>query len=90
VADIQADAPLVAPGQERRFDLRCQMCSRLAGQIVDRVFVHHPDCPSTPLFAGSLPRCCACGGSLYCEPTDSPMSSAADRAATLRYRPSTR
>lgn len=64
------------------------MCSRMAGQIVGGVFVHHPDCTQTPVLDGGLPRCCACGGSLYFEPTHTPMVSAADRDAARRYRPS--
>ena len=70
------------------FDAYCQLCSRLAGQVVNGAFVHHPDCARTPNWDGRLPRCCDCGGTLYLEPSFSPMRSAADREAARHYRPS--
>ena len=88
VTNAEPDALTSARIRDPRFDARCQLCSRLAGQVVDNVFVHHPDCLRTPTFDGGLPRCCDCGGRLFLEPTSSPMSTAADREAALHYRPS--
>lgn len=77
------------PVRERdvRFDACCQLCGRVAGQLVDRVFLHHPDCVLTPLLRGRLPRCCDCGGPLIYEATSIPMSTAAEREAERRFRP---
>ena len=86
--DADVGAPSSARVGDSRFDARCQMCSRLAGQLVGGSFLHHPDCQLTPVFDGGKPRCCECGGRLYFEPTDSPMLSAADRQAARHYRPS--
>jgi hypothetical protein len=87
VADAEALVPSSVSTQDTRFDGRCQLCSRLAGQVVGDVFLHHPDCAQTPTFDGGLPRCCHCGGRLYFEPTNSPMLSAADREAARHHRP---
>ena len=90
MADVEAGARSAVTRQPRRFDARCQLCSRVAGQVVDGVYIHHPDCGRTPAFAGGLPRCCDCGGSLFYEETSAMMSSAADPEAALRYRPTAR
>ena len=87
MADLEAGSFILGSGQEPRFDAHCQLCSRLAGQMVSGVFVHHPDCAQAPVFVGGRPRCCECGGSLYFEQTSIPMSSAADREAARHYRP---
>jgi hypothetical protein len=81
-----AGAPPASAGSA--FDACCQLCSRLAGQVIGGRFVHHPDCARTPIWDGRLPRCCDCGGTLYLEPSSSPMRSAADRDAARHYRPS--
>ena len=85
--DPEVAAPSSARVGDTRFDARCQLCSRVAGQVVGGDFRHHPDCLRTPAFAGGLPRCCHCGGRLYLEPTDSPMLSAAEREAARHARP---
>jgi hypothetical protein len=83
-----ARAPILPPQPRSRFDARCQLCSRLAGQALDGVFVHHPDCDRVPSVSAGLPRCCDCGGRLYLEPAIGPIPSAADRDAARRSRPS--
>lgn len=88
MAAVDAGTPSRRREPDTRFDARCQMCSRLAGQAVDGIFVHHPDCGQTPTFRGGLPRCCDCGGRLYLEPAGGPILSAADREAARRSRPS--
>ena len=87
MADAEA-GPSPAGAPNSLFDARCPLCSRLAGQLVDGVFQPPPDCLRPPVLRGNRPRCCDCGGRLYFEPTSSPMSSAADRAAARHYRPS--
>jgi hypothetical protein len=81
-------APSVVGAPVARFDARCQMCSRVSGQLVGGSFVHDPDCSRPLAFAGALPRCCDCGGRLYLEATSTPMLSAADREAARFHRPS--
>ena len=88
--DVQARIPFGAAGPEPRFDASCQMCGRVAGQLVSGAFVHHPDCTRMPVFDSGLPRCCDCGGRLYFEQANSPLLSAAEREADRRIRPSTR
>jgi hypothetical protein len=88
VTDAEAGAPFEAAAEGSRFDARCQLCSRVAGQVVDGNFLHHPDCVRTPTIDRGMPRCCECGGQLYFEPTTSPMLSAAEREAARHARPS--
>jgi hypothetical protein len=87
VNDAKAGAHPPADRRDPRFDARCQLCGRVAGQVVGGNFLHHPDCRRTPALAGGLPRCCDCGGRVYLEATDGPMLSAADREAARHSRP---
>lgn len=86
--DAELQAPPRSRDRESLFNARCQLCSRVAGQLVDGSFLHHPDCLRTPVFDHGQPRCCDCGGRLFFEPTSSPMLSAADREQARHYRPS--
>jgi hypothetical protein len=88
VSHAEAAGPIPEPHRVARFDARCFMCSRVAGQVVDGRYVHHPDCAREPLVVGGRPRCCDCGGRLYLEATTSPLLSAADREAARHFRPS--
>ena len=83
-----AGSPALPNAAADRFDARCQLCSRVAGQAVDGVFVHHPDCGRALTPGRPLPRCCDCGGRLYLEPASGPILSAAEREAARRSRPS--
>jgi hypothetical protein len=87
MAKIRPSASSLSQGMTVRFDVCCQLCSRVVGQLVDDVFVHQPDCPEKPPQVGGAWRCCTCGGRLYLEPANTPLSSAADRQAARTSRP---
>jgi hypothetical protein len=81
---------LAGVGAQPRFDALCQLCSRQVGQVVDGVFVHHPDCERVLRGLGRMPRCCECGGTLYLEASSGQMLSASDLEAARRLRPGIR
>jgi hypothetical protein len=60
------------PREPATWDLRCLLCGRLAGQVVDAAFVHDPNCALEPRFEAGRRRCCGCGGSLLREPGSGP------------------
>ena len=46
---------------------KCFSCSAEVGRVLHGRFLRH-SCPNPLPSAGSRPRCCHCGGSLYLEP----------------------
>jgi hypothetical protein len=54
--------------------IRCVMCGRLAGQLVDKTFVRERR-TRAPTTIGKYARCGECGGSLLVEP-DEPVTMA--------------
>lgn len=53
---------------DRVWDVRCLLCSRVLGQIVNATFHHDPRCGLPLRISGGHLRCCRCGGSLIKEP----------------------
>jgi hypothetical protein len=45
------------PREPATWDLRCLLCGRLAGQVVDAAFVHDPNCALEPRFEAGRRRC---------------------------------
>ncbi len=52
---------------ERVFDVQCVLCGRVAGQVVDGVFLRDWRVQAPVVKASVSPRCGECGGSLLFE-----------------------
>lgn len=53
--------------QPALWDLRCLLCSSVVGQMVEKAFVHDPNCTLEPSISQGRMRCCRCGGTLLME-----------------------